>query len=70
MLGYLQMLKAEKSGTPKVDGTVMVYPDGTESNQELHEQIMAGVDDSKLRAESLKTAIEMGLDEDVLALLR
>jgi hypothetical protein len=43
------------------DGASFVYPDGRESSWELHEQMVAGVDDSALREESAKVAIGLGM---------
>lgn len=40
-----------------------VYPDGTQSDYELHEQIMAGVDDTDLRIVSAKRMVnDIGAD--------
>lgn len=47
------------------DSASMVYPDGSESNSELHEQMVAGVDDTELRQESARQLIANGLDEGI-----
>ena len=50
--------KKDKRG----EGT-FVYPDGTQSDYKLHEQIMAGVDDTSLRIASAKHAVGGGMDK-------
>lgn len=65
-IGLVEMFKKILEGpNKKVDGTCFVYPDGTESNSELHEQMVAGVDDTELRKVSAKMLIETGMDEEV-----
>lgn len=54
------ILKGKKEKKKKGDSASFIYADGTEANSELHEQMVAGVDDSDLREESAKAVAATG----------
>lgn len=56
---FESILKGKKK-KKKSDGASFVHADGTETNSDLHEQMLAGVDDSDLRAASAEAVAATG----------
>lgn len=60
--------KILKAATPKGDA-VFTEVNGVLTNAPIHDEIMAGVDDTKLRQTSYQTAKDAGVGPEGLALL-